>query len=208
MQQKTVHVVRTGVANLASVVAGLRRAGAEALVIDDPQQVSSAGALVLPGVGAFASAMEQLLARGLVGPLVERIRAGRPTLAICLGMQLLGAGSAESPGAAGLGVCADLHAARFDGALRVPQLGWNSIRPAAGCQITLPGYAYFANSYCFRTAPSGWGVAWADHGGPFVATLERGGVLACQFHPELSGPWGVALLQRWLRAAGARVAAC
>ncbi|MCP4247981.1 MAG: imidazole glycerol phosphate synthase subunit HisH, partial [bacterium] len=99
-----VAVVRTGVANLASVRAGLRRAGADTVLIDDPHRLETARRLVLPGVGSFGAAMRGLADLGLVDCLVERVKAGRPTLAICLGLQLLAAGSEECPDVAGLGV--------------------------------------------------------------------------------------------------------
>ncbi len=193
-------VVRTGTANLASVLAGLRRAGAVPEVSDARAAIVAADRLVLPGVGAFGAAMERLIACELVDVLADRVRAGRPTLAVCLGLQLLGTGSAESPGVAGLGVLA-AGATRFGAGVRVPQLGWNRVTPEPGCRLLTEGYAYFANSYRLTAAPPGWSAAWAEYDGRFVAALERGPVLACQFHPELSGAWGLALLRRWLAAA-------
>ncbi|MBI4568950.1 MAG: imidazole glycerol phosphate synthase subunit HisH [Planctomycetes bacterium] len=197
-------VVRTGVANLASVLAGLSRAGARPHVADGGEGavevVRRAPALVLPGVGAFAAGMEGLRAGGLLEPLRERIAAGRPTLCVCLGMQLLFDASDESPGVAGLSV-APGRVTRFPTSVRVPQLGWNRVSPDPGCALVEPGFAYFANSYRALNAPPGWRAAWADHGGPFVAAMQRGAVLACQFHPELSGAWGTALIRRWLAGA-------
>jgi glutamine amidotransferase len=207
MEAEPVTVLRTGVANLASVLAGLRRAGAEPRITDAPNAVADAPRLVLPGVGSFGAAMTQLRRCGLEEPLCRRIRDGRPTLAICLGLQLLGAGSEESPDSPGLRVF-DERATRFDSGVRVPQLGWNSVHPDAGCARLEPGYAYFANSYRLLQCPAGWQVAWADHGGRFVAAIQRGGVLACQFHPELSGAWGVRLMQRWLEATRPEASPC
>ena len=99
-----VAVLRTGSANLASVLAALRRLGAAPSVTRDPEVVERSPRLVVPGVGTLAAAMSVLSAEALVAPLKGRIASGRPTLAICLGMQLLGAGSEESPGVEGLGV--------------------------------------------------------------------------------------------------------
>ncbi|MBM4394407.1 MAG: imidazole glycerol phosphate synthase subunit HisH [Deltaproteobacteria bacterium] len=193
-------IVRTGTANLASVVAGLARAGAAARLTEDPAEVASAPRLVLPGVGALGAAMERLDALGLSGPLADRVRAGRPTLAVCLGLQLLAERSDESPGVPALGVVPG-NATRFSGPVRVPQLGWNRVVPGPGCRLLEEGFAYFANSYRLEAPPPGWSAALADHGGPFVAAMERGPVLACQFHPELSGAWGLSLLRRWLAVA-------
>lgn len=189
--------MRTGTANLASVVAALRRLGAEPQLTAEPGKVENAAAVVLPGVGSFGAAMQALGADGMAGVLRERIAAGRPTLCVCLGLQLLCEESEESPGARGLGVIA-ARVRRFERPLRVPQFGWNHVRAAAG-KLVQSGYAYFANSYCLRESPAGWHAAVAEYGGPFVAALERGAVLACQFHPELSGAWGAELLGRWLR---------
>lgn len=197
-----VQVVRTGVANIASVLAGLRRLGAEPALTEDPQTVATATAVVLPGVGAFGAGMERLRAAELVGVLRERVAAGQPTLAVCLGLQLLCEQSEESPGVEGLGAL-PATVRRFPSTVRVPQLGWNEVVPQAEGGLLERGFAYFANSYRLDRAPAGWAWARSEHGGPFVAALERGAVLACQFHPELSGPWGAALLGRWLARAGA-----
>jgi len=90
---------------------------------------------------------------------------------------------------------------RFPNDLRVPHLGWNRVAAEGECSLLEDGDAYFANSYKLDTIPAGWAGATTDHGGPFVAALETGSVLACQFHPELSGAWGQALIERWIAAA-------
>jgi imidazole glycerol phosphate synthase glutamine amidotransferase subunit len=203
MAEPEVLVVRTGTANLASVLAGLKRAGAEPRVTEDPRDVLQAGRLVLPGVGTLGAAMERLRATGLVEPLRARIGEGRPILAVCLGMQLLAKASDESEGARGLGAV-ESRATRFPAGLRVPQLGWNRIVPEPGCSLLEEGYVYFANSFRFETPPGGWKAAMADYGGPFVAAMERGPQLACQFHPELSGRFGLELIRRWLETTGAK----
>lgn len=190
-------VVPTGTANIASVVAGLQRAGAAATVTEDRRAVEQAERVVLPGVGTFGAAMATLDTDMLRGPLYERVHAGRPTLAICVGLQLLCRRSEESPEAHGMGAVRG-RVTRFQGVPRVPQLGWNRVTPSEGCRFVEAGYAYFAHSYRLESAPPDWEVATADYGGPFVAAMERGDVLACQFHPELSSDWGQALLKRWL----------
>jgi imidazole glycerol phosphate synthase glutamine amidotransferase subunit len=197
MSAAAVVMVRTGAANTASVVAAFGRLGAAVELTTEAEVVERAGLLVLPGVGAFGPVAGRLAELGLVEVLRRRFRDERPTLAICLGMQLLAAASDESPGVDGLGVL-PVTARRFPGHLRVPQLGWNRVRAADGCQLLGDGAAYFANSYCLTEAPAGWSAGTADHGGRFVAALERGPLLACQFHPELSGAWGQDLLARWL----------
>lgn len=208
-----VHVIRTGVANLASVVAAFHRLGAETELTTDPGAVREAELVMLPGVGAFAAGMAALGGRDgeLARALISRFSSDRPTMAICLGLQLLAASSDESPGVSGLSIFETSHVGRFSPVdpegqatqgLKVPQLGWNEVLPEAGARLVTPGFAYFANSFRLSAAPVGWVPSWADYGGPFVAALERGPHLACQFHPELSGPWGQALIGRWLAGAG------
>lgn len=195
--RERVVIVRTGVANTASVGAAFERLDTPTTITDDPAGVEDARLLVLPGVGSFEAGMARLTEAGLVEPLARRISDGRPTLAICLGMQLLCRASEESPGVDGLG-CLEAVLIRFTSAPTVPQIGWNRIDPVPGAAIIEPGFAYFANSYRLTSAPPGWTPAWSDYAGPFVAALERGPILACQFHPELSGPYGLDLMARWL----------
>jgi cyclase len=195
------------------MIAALQRAGGSPVMVSDPELVRRAPRLVVPGVGAFAAARAGLESAGLWGPLRERIEAGLPTLVVCLGLQLLCAGSEESPGVPGLGVVGE-QVRRFPSAVRVPQLGWNLVEASPACRWLESGHAYFANSYHLPSAPAGWAAAMATHGVPFVAAMEWGAVLACQFHPELSGAWGLALIERWLhqtpRATGptARIIPC
>lgn len=199
---RTVTVVRTSTANLASVLAGFERLGCRVRTTADPDRVALAGRVVLPGVGAFAAARRAIASHGLEDALRERIEGGRPTLGICLGMQLMAHGSSEAPGIPGLGVL-DGVAERFDGGeegWRVPQMGWNRVSPARGCTVVPPGYAYFANSYRLTERPAGWEPVWCEYAGRFLAAVERGTVVGCQFHPELSGAYGASLLNRWLEA--------
>jgi imidazoleglycerol phosphate synthase glutamine amidotransferase subunit HisH len=77
-------------------------------------------------------------------------------------------------------------------------LGWNRVDASPASRFLQSGHAYFAHSYCLRVCPDGWIANWAEYGGRFVAALERGGVLACQFHPELSSEWGQRLLRKWI----------
>ena len=117
----SVLLLSTGTANTASVLAGLERAGARASFVREPVDVERAERLVVPGVGSFASALQRLERDELIEPLRRRLAAGRPTLAICLGLQLLGTSSQESPGVRGLGLL-DVQAQRFASGKRIPQL--------------------------------------------------------------------------------------
>ena len=189
-------VLDTGSANLASVLAALHRMGASPVLVRDADAVRRSDRLVLPGVGAFGAVMSRLRALGVVEVLVERIDNGQPLLAICLGFQVLGSGSAESPSVSGLGTFAAVSQA-FPATVRVPQLGWNHVSPASERSLLRAGHAFFANSYYVDAVDPPWQASYAEHGVRFVAAVERGPQLACQFHPELSGRWGADLLARW-----------
>jgi imidazole glycerol phosphate synthase glutamine amidotransferase subunit len=189
-------IVPTGTANLASVKAAFRRLDAEPIVSDRGDDVESASHVMLPGVGAFGASMGRLVELGLADALKARIEADKPTICICVGHQLLFRESEESPGVTGLGII-DSAIGRFQGGVRVPQFGWNRITADDEMNIVEDGYAYFANSYRATEAP-GWKIATAEHGGSFIAAVERGNIVGCQFHPELSHDYGQALLSRFL----------
>ncbi len=193
-------IVDTGTANLASMRAAFSRIGCESIVTQDSAAICAAERLVLPGVGSFGSGMQRIDALGIAGELTDRVAKGRPLLAVCLGLQLLCRASEESPEVVGLGLL-EGSIARFQRAPVVPQLGWNLVAPD-DCELIVQGHAYYANSYRLAEPPNGWRCAFTEHGERFVAAIERGRVLACQFHPELSGPWGHALLRRWVDEAG------
>jgi imidazole glycerol phosphate synthase glutamine amidotransferase subunit len=150
--------------------------------------------------------MRGLRERGLDRAIRARVEAGRPLLAICLGMQVLCEASEEAMGERGLGLV-EGTVRRFPRGVRVPHMGWNRVIPVdrgaqEGERLMHDDAMYFANSYRLSEAPDGWAVARSEHGGVFVAAIEQGPVLACQFHPELSGRAGEALLSRWLARAG------
>lgn len=193
---REVVILPTGVANLASVKAAFERLGAQVRIGCDAKSLERAERVVLPGVGTFGAAVDGLRNAGIEQALVKRIRHDRPTMAMCVGLQILFEASDESPAAVGLGLIKG-RIARFPEGVTTPQFGWNRVAPEPDCRYFEPGYAYFANSYRALEAP-GCRLALADHGGRFVAGLERGHVVACQFHPELSGVYGRDLMARWL----------
>ena len=193
---KDVLILPTGTANLASVEAAFKKLGASTVRANDADAISRANHVVLPGVGTFGATMAGLRKAGFDQAIVERVKAGTPTLTMCVGLQVLFEASDESPDISGLSVI-EGKVGRFPANVSVPQFGWNQIEPEAGCRYLEPGYAYFANSFRVRAAP-GCKTATAYHGDPFVAAIEQGDVVACQFHPELSGAYGHRLIRRWL----------
>jgi cyclase len=178
------------------MMAALQRNGADAYVCSDPQGIVDADYAVLPGVGAFGPVAERLRASGLGPAFASRIHSEKPTLAVCLGMQLVFEASEESPGEPGIGALPGTFKA-FGPEVRSPLFGWNLVS-SAGDFLSEPGWAYFAHSYRLEDVPPGWKAASSEYGGSYAAALEKGPMLLCQFHPELSGDWGGRLLARWL----------
>ncbi|MEM9345188.1 MAG: imidazole glycerol phosphate synthase subunit HisH [Planctomycetota bacterium] len=205
-------IVNYGMGNLRSVQKALERVGAQAEVIDTPEQIASAQRLILPGVGAFADAMMLLHDLGMVEPLHAYVESGRPMLGICLGMQLLFDSSMEdapSPDdpVRGLGILPG-RVLRFNedpGAglarIKVPHMGWNEIRFEAGTPLfegLTPGdHAYFVHGYyCELDDPVDLAAS-TDYGHPFCSAVHRGSVWATQFHPEKSQRVGLRILENF-----------
>jgi imidazole glycerol-phosphate synthase subunit HisH len=197
-----VAVVDYGMGNLASVAKALERSGVQARVTDSPTAVRNAGAVVLPGVGAFRDAAERLESSGLGAAVLERIAAGAPFLGVCLGLQLLLESSGEGGRWVGLGVFPGT-VERIDTTLKVPHIGWNDLQwTDAGSDMSrglLPtACVYFVHSYAARPADPALVAATTDYGGPVVAALARDNVWAVQFHPEKSSSVGLRLLANFV----------
>jgi glutamine amidotransferase len=199
-------VVDYGMGNLRSVQKALQRVGGDARIVETPDAVSSAEKLVLPGVGAFADAMDRLRGQGLVEPLVEAARSDRPFLGICLGLQLLFEVSYEDGRHEGLGVLAG-EVVRFDfsarrNKLRVPQMGWNRIRWRRRCPLLegIPhgAYVYFAHSYHVAPADEKVTLTTTEYGYRFPSSVWRDNLFATQFHPEKSQAVGLKLLENFV----------
>jgi imidazole glycerol phosphate synthase glutamine amidotransferase subunit len=200
-------VIDTGSANVRSMLTALTRLDARPRFARNPGEIETATRVVLPGVGTFSAAIARVRQAGLENSLRTRIARGQPTLCVCVGLQLLCASSQESPRERGLEILPHVVTS-FPTGVRVPHMGWNRVEIPAESRYLEPGHAYFANSYrvelnhqsAERMRESEWVLGSCDYGGPFVAALERGAVLACQFHPELSGSWGLSILRRWLKS--------
>lgn len=198
-----VAVVDYGVGNLYSVCRALAHVGASGFVTSDPRDVERASAVLLPGVGAFGNAMENLRRLGLVGPLKEAAASGRPFIGICLGMQLLMEESEEFGRHPGLGLIpGDVGKMDCRQNARIPHIGWNRItRPPSPkdpwADTPLDGlpdgtFMYFVHSYHAR--PTRREVVLAEttyHGQTFCSALRSGNVVGMQFHPERSAADGL-----------------
>jgi imidazole glycerol-phosphate synthase subunit HisH len=197
-------VLDYGIGNLRSAQKALEHVGADARLTDDPGQIADADAVVLPGVGAFGPCIEALRARGLDEVALDVVASGRPFLGVCIGMQMLYESSEETPGVAGLGILPGRIRRLPDGVKR-PQMQWNVLelsRSSAMLEgLEAPVWMYFVHSYAPQMSVDV--VATCDYGGPVTAAVERGNVWATQFHPEKSGPPGLALLTNFVRAAAA-----
>lgn len=194
-------IVDYGAGNLRSVCLAFERIGVSTVVTDDPQVILRSSGVVLPGVGAFADAMASLTNRGLV-PAIRRYAAcGRPFLGICLGMQALFDRSEEGAGSAGLGLIPGTVRRLPDCGLKVPHMGWNSLRFPRAHPLTagLPAepYVYFVHSYACFAAEEADVLAVTEYGVPFHAAVARGNVMGVQFHPEKSGTVGEHMLRRF-----------
>lgn len=197
-------IVDYGMGNIGSIVNMLKKLGASSRLSQDPAEILGAERLILPGVGAFGRGMENLRSRGLVEVLNEAvIGARKPTLGICLGMQLLGEGSEEA-GEAGLGWIGGRNVRfRFEREpLRVPHMGWNVVQPktAAALFSAFDGETrfYFVHSYHFVSSDPADVAATSVYGFEFTAALQRGNLFGVQFHPEKSHKFGERLLQRFV----------
>jgi imidazole glycerol-phosphate synthase subunit HisH len=202
-------IVDYGIGNLGSVTKGFRHAGAEVELCGDPAVLRRADALVLPGDGAFGATMDEIEARGLVPLLREAVAEGKPLFGICIGMQLLFEESEEHGRHRGLGILPG-RVRRFDDALTVPHMGWNTLRarrPHALLEGVPDGaHVYFVHSY-YCEAPDDVVIATSDYGGDFAAVVGRDNVLGLQFHPEKSQAVGLRLVANFVAGVAARRAA-
>lgn len=206
----TVTVLDYGSGNVRSAVRALERAGAVVTLSAKPEDVLNADGLVVPGVGAFGSVMDELKAVDALRIIGRRVAGGRAVLGICVGMQVLfDAGVEHGTHREGMG--------EWPGTVEllpapvVPHMGWNTVTAAAGSML-FEGVEserfYFVHSYGVQK----WDfevlqpkmrppmVTWSEHGAPFIAAVENGPLCATQFHPEKSGDAGARMLRNWVKS--------
>jgi glutamine amidotransferase len=204
-------VLDYGMGNLRSVEKALEHVGAAAELTRDHARIRAADGLVLPGVGAFPKAMEEVRRLGFDALVRERLVEGAPVLGICLGLQLLFESSEEHGGAEGLGLLEGPVEPLDAPGLKVPQIGWNPVSWRAESPLIdeLPDPCAFYHVHSFAPRPARDDVLGvADYGVEYVSAVERPPIYGVQFHPEKSGPDGLRLLGNFVRVcASAQVAA-
>ncbi len=189
--------------NIKSVQKALAKLGQEAEITSEAEKILAADRIILPGVGAFGDAMQNLRARGLDGVIHRAVDAGIPFLGICLGQQLLFERSDEAPGVEGLGIL-EGEILRIPAAkgLKIPHMGWNSLHLSHGGRlfrgVEEQSYVYFVHSYYLKARDGDIIKASTEYGVEIHASVEKDNVFACQFHPEKSGGAGLRILGNFL----------
>lgn len=188
--------------NLKSVEKALIHLGENPVVSRDPEVILKADKVILPGVGSFKEAMERLKEYKLVDVIHEVVKMQKPFLGICLGLQLLFESSEESPGVEGLGILKGkiVRIPDYED-LKIPHIGWNSLKfPNKGrlfAGFEEEPYVYFVHSYYLQAEEPEIVVASTWYGTDIHASVEKGNVFACQFHPEKSSDTGLKILKNF-----------
>lgn len=188
--------------NLKSVEKALNYIGEETVISRDSSVILSADKVILPGVGSFGDAMNNLNRYGLTDTIKKVVENKTPFLGICLGLQLLFESSEETPGVEGLGILKGriLKIPDREG-LKIPHMGWNSldIKPSAKLfkGIDNESYVYFVHSYYLKADDENIVAASTEYSTHIHASVESGNVFACQFHPEKSGDVGLSILRNF-----------
>ncbi len=195
-------IVDYGMGNLFSIYNALEYVGGNPEIARDPQELAGAKGIVVPGVGAFGSCMNQL--SRFSASLRSCFQEGVPMLGICVGMQVLFQESEESPGAPGLGWI-EGKVVRLPDGVMIPQMGWNSLSIKRPVEI-LDGISdgdmfYFVHSYYGQPIDRSVVAATTEHGVELTAAVHKENLFATQFHPEKSGPKGLRILENFVRSA-------
>jgi glutamine amidotransferase len=195
-----VAIIDYGAGNLHSVKNSLDFLGADSVITGDKDVILNADRVILPGVGSFGDAMENLRERGLIDTVRSVADGKRPFLGICLGLHLLFEGSEESPGVEGLGVFKGNVVKIPDCGLKIPHMGWNNISLAKDSRVLSSDnpFVYFVHSYYINPDNKDIISAYTEYGNKLAVAIEDGNVFAVQFHPEKSGDEGMKILRKFL----------
>ena len=193
-------IVNYGMGNLRSVQKAFEHIGAKAAIVHRPEEIDNADRVVLPGVGAFGDAMDNLKTAGLIAPIVKAITEGRPFLGICLGLQLMFAESEEMGQHKGLDILPG-GVRRFPKGQRVPQIGWNKVRIQRETAL-LDGvpdgsYFYFVHSFYVASKRDDDVIGTTDYGIDYASIAGSGRAFGVQFHPEKSQDAGLKILKNF-----------
>lgn len=197
-------VIDYGLGNIKSVSCALQKIGADVIISSKPGDLQKAKGVVLPGVGAFKKAMENIERLGLLEPLKEYLNSSRPYLGICLGMQLLFQESYEHGKTRGFGVIEGV-VKRFSPEVKIPHMGWNQVRVTSGAEmfegIENDSYYYFDHSYYAVPERNEYISGTTEYGISFTSAIQVGNMWGVQFHPEKSSTIGVKLLSNFVKNA-------
>ncbi|MEW6052221.1 MAG: imidazole glycerol phosphate synthase subunit HisH [Nitrospirota bacterium] len=193
-------IIDYGMGNLRSVEKGFLKVGADVKIVTEPKAVDDAGAIVLPGVGAFRDCMKNLGEMSLLDPVVTAIRKGKPYLGICLGLQILFTESEEFGVYRGLDILPG-RVVRFQADLKVPHMGWNTVKflrkPPVMNGISDESFFYFVHSYYVVPEDRNVIATTTDYGVTFTSMIWKENIFATQFHPEKSQENGLKILKRF-----------
>jgi glutamine amidotransferase len=201
--KKMIAIIDYDAGNIKSVEKALLHLGQKVKITDQAHEILLADKVVLPGVGAFGDAMGNLDRRGLVPIIREVVEKGTPFLGICLGLQLLFERSDETPGVEGLGILpGEILRIPAEEGLKIPHMGWNSLHLEHGGRlfenVSEQSYVYFVHSYYLKAAEEEIVKASTEYGVHIHASVEKGNVFACQFHPEKSSEVGLQILKNFV----------
>mmetsp|Transcript_132937 Transcript_132937/g.315044 ORF Transcript_132937/g.315044 Transcript_132937/m.315044 type:complete len:534 (-) Transcript_132937:100-1701(-) len=191
-----------GAGNVQSVFNAIRTLGFKVRYVQGPEDIAKAECIVFPGVGAFGPCVDALQSKGFFAPLQQYLKEDRPFFGICLGMQTLFEGSAESAGVAGLGVLPGTVERFPETSLAVPNINWSGVAPMLADPWPLEKAqprCYFVHSYRVPMTTAPWALACSEYGEKFVCAVRQGNCVATQFHPEKSGTVGLRILETWLK---------
>ena len=197
-------IIDYGAGNIQSVYKALKFIGADCKVTSDKDEILNADGAILPGVGSFGDAMDTMTMRGIKDTIIEYTKSGKPFLGICLGLQLLFPESEETPGVKGLDIFKGTitKIPNQNRTLKIPHMGWNniSIKQKNGIFKDIEGepYVYFVHSFYLKAQDKDIVAATTQYGVEIDAAVQKGNIIATQFHPEKSGEVGLKMLKNFV----------